>query len=135
MATLLNPYVSFPGTARSALEFYQSVFGGDLDIHPFGEYGQADAPEADNVMHATLTSAAGFTLMASDNPPGWAHQPGNNISISLSGDDEAELRGYWDKLTAEGTVMVPLEKQMWGDVFGMGADQFGIMWLVNISGS
>jgi PhnB protein len=135
MTTLLNPYISFPGTAREALEFYKSVFGGELEIHPFSEYGSPDAPEANDIMHATLQAAAGFTLMCSDNPPGWAHQPGTNITISLSGDDEAELRGYWDKLMVDGTVAVPLEKQMWGDIFGQGTDKFGIGWLVNISGS
>lgn len=135
MASLLNPYISFPGTAREALEFYKSVFGGDLELHTFGEYGSPDAPEANDVMHALLKTDSGFTIMAADNPPGMAHQPGNNISISLSGDDEAELRRYWDKLTVDGTVMVPLEKQMWGDIFGMAADRFGISWLVNISGS
>lgn len=135
MASLLNPYISFPGTAREALEFYKSVFGGDLELHTFGEYGSPDAPEANDVMHALLKTDSGFTIMAADNPPGMAHQPGNNISISLSGDDEAELRRYWDRLTVDGTVMVPLEKQMWGDIFGMAADRFGISWLVNISGS
>ncbi|MCE5292269.1 MAG: VOC family protein [Nocardiaceae bacterium] len=135
MAAMLNPYISFPGNAREALTFYHSVFGGDLDIHPFSEYGSPDAPEADNVMHGTLASPAGFTLMAADNPPGMPHVPGNNISISLSGDDETELRGYWDKLSADGTVAVALEKQMWGDTFGMATDSFGITWMVNIAGS
>ncbi|CAM3733874.1 VOC family protein [Smaragdicoccus niigatensis] len=135
MASMLNPYISFPGNAREALTFYHSVFGGDLEIHPFSEYGSPDAPEADNVMHGTLASSGGFTLMAADNPPGMPHVPGNNISISLSGDDEAELRGYWDKLTADGTIAVALEKQMWGDIFGMATDSFGITWLVNIAGS
>lgn len=135
MASMLNPYISFPGNAREALTFYHSVFGGDLEIHTFAEYGSPDAPEADNVMHGTLASSAGFTLMAADNPPGMPHVPGTNISISLSGDDEAELRGYWDKLSADGTVAVALEKQMWGDTFGMVTDSFGITWMVNIAGS
>lgn len=64
-----------------------------------------------------------------------AHNPGTNIAISLSGDDADELRGYWDKLSAGGTVSVPLEKQMWGDEFGMCVDRFGIGWMVNVSQS
>jgi PhnB protein len=61
------------------------------------------------------------------------HNPGNNFSVSLSGEDVAELQGYWEKLSTGGSVSVPLEKQMWGDVFGMCTDRFGISWMVNIS--
>ncbi len=70
--------------------------------------------------------------MGADTPPGMEHSPGNNFSVSLSGDDEDELRGYWEKLSAGGSVSVPLEKQMWGDVFGMCTDRFGISWMVDI---
>ncbi|HVL92610.1 MAG TPA: VOC family protein, partial [Acidimicrobiales bacterium] len=87
----------------------------------------------DQIMHGMLETDRGFTLMGADTPPGMEHRPGNNISISLSGDDDAELRGYWSSLSAGGTVVMPLEKQMWGDEFGMCVDQFGITWLVNIS--
>jgi PhnB protein len=99
----------------------------------FGEMGNPDAPEAGNVMHGMLATERGYTLMAADTPPGMEHRPGNNISVSLSGDDGEELRGYWDKLSSGGSVSVPLEKQMWGDEFGMCEDQFGITWMVNIS--
>ena len=61
------------------------------------------------------------------------HQPGNNITVSLSGDDGDELRGYWDKLSTAARSSMPLEKQMWGDEFGACTDQFGIAWMVNIS--
>lgn len=86
-------------------------------------------------MHAMLETPSGFTLMASDTPPGMNVTRGDNISVSLSGDDAAALRGYWEKLSAGGSVSVPLEKQMWGDVFGMCTDRFGIPWMVNISES
>ena len=99
----------------------------------FGEFGDPNAPGADGIMHAQLESKSGFTLMASDTPPGMERTTGDNISISLSGDDEQELRGYWDKLSQGGTVTLPLEKQMWGDLFGQCTDQFGIAWLVNIA--
>jgi PhnB protein len=131
MPSRLNPYVSFPGTAREAMEFYEQVFGGTLNMNTFGDFGGGDNPEG--IMHAQLETPSAFTLMASDMPPGMEFQPGNNISISLSGDDEGELRGYWDKLSDGGTVTMPLEKQMWGDVFGMCVDRFGIAWMVNIS--
>lgn len=58
--------------------------------------------------------------------------PGDNITVSLSGDDGDVLRGYWEQLSGTGTVSVPLEKQMWGDEFGACTDKFGISWLVNI---
>ena len=133
MASRLNPYISFPGTAREALEFYREVFGGQLAVNTFGEYGDKSAPEADKIMHGLLETDAGFTLMGADNPPGMELTAGNNIAVSLSGDDETELRGYWDKLADGATVAVPLEKQMWGDVFGMCTDRFGIGWMVNIT--
>jgi PhnB protein len=83
-------------------------------------------------MHGILETDNGFTLMGADTPPGMEHHPGDSIAVSLSGDDGDELRGYWEKLSAGGTVSVPLEKQMWGDEFGMCVDQFGIPWMVNI---
>ncbi|NUT49658.1 MAG: VOC family protein [Saccharothrix sp.] len=135
MTSRLNPYISFAGSAREAMEFYESVFGGTLTISTFGEYGQADAPEAEKVMHANLETPSGYTLMASDTPPGMPHNPGDNITISLSGDDAGELRGYFERLADGGKVTMPLEKQMWGDEFGALQDRFGINWMVNISGT
>ena len=132
MASRLNPYVSFDGNARQAMEFYKGVFGGTLNTNTFGEFGQADSPDADKVMHSQLETGSGFTLMASDTPTGMQRNPGDTITISLSGDDADALRGYWEKLSDGGAVSVPLEKQMWGDEFGMCEDRFGIPWMVNI---
>jgi PhnB protein len=132
MASRLNPYISFPGNARQAMEFYKRVFGGNLTLSTFGEYGAEDAPHADNIMHGMLESDNGLTLMGADTPPGAEHKPGDTITVSLSGDDSQELHGYWEKLSETGTVQMPLEKQMWGDEFGMCVDQFGVPWMVNI---
>ncbi|MFH8449416.1 VOC family protein [Streptomyces fungicidicus] len=133
MASLLNPYLSFDGNARQALEFYKEVFGGELRLNTYGDFGQAGAGHADKIMHGMLASPAGHTLMGADMPPGMSHAPGNNFAVSLSGDDESALRGYWEKLSDGGSVAVPLEKQMWGDVFGMCTDRFGIPWMVDIT--
>ena len=133
MASVLNPYLNFDGNARQALEFYKEVFGGELKLNTYGEYGDKNAPEANNVMHGQLETTSGYTLMGADNPPGAEHKPGNNITISLSGEDGDELRGYWETLSSGGMIMLPLEKQMWGDEFGMCADKFGIPWMVNIT--
>lgn len=135
MTIRLNPYLNFRDNARQAIEFYHSVFGGKLDLTTFKDGGMSQGPaDANLVMHSQLEADNGMTLMASDTPPGMDFKPGTNISISLSGADEKTLRGYWDKLSAGGTVMMPLEKAPWGDTFGMCTDKFGIQWLVNIAG-
>jgi PhnB protein len=131
MASRLNPYLSFTGNARQAMEFYKDVFGGELALNTFGEFGQQGA-DADKVMHAQLESPSGYTIMGADTPEGMTHTPGDTMTVSLSGDDSAELHGYWDKLAATGKVTMPLEKQMWGDEFGMVVDQFGVPWMINI---
>ncbi|MBB5916998.1 PhnB protein [Nocardia transvalensis] len=133
MAARLNPYISFADTARAALEFYREVFGGTLTLSTFGEFGDEQAPGAHLIMHGMLETPDGFTLMAADTPPGMEYAPGSSIAVSLSGDDAALLRGWWDRLSEGGTVAVPLEKQMWGDEFGMCSDRFGIGWMVNIA--
>ena len=133
MTSRLNPYISFPGNAREAMEFYSDVFGGKLDINTFGEFGTQEPDQASKVMHAQLESDNGMTIMASDLAPGMEHHPGNNITVSLSGDDADELRGYWEKLSAGGNITMQLEKQMWGDEFGMCVDRFGVAWMVNIA--
>jgi PhnB protein len=132
---LLNPYISFRGNAREAMEFYRSVFGGELAVDTFGESGMAQDPSsADLVMHAQLTTPGGLTLMGSDTPEGMEYQEGSRITVSLSGDDETTLRGYWDALSDGGTVAMPLEKAPWGDSFGMCIDRYGVSWFVNIAG-
>jgi PhnB protein len=131
--SVLNPYISFRDNARQALEFYRDVFGGNLNVNTFGQYGDPNSPGADNVMHGQLDADNGFTLMAADTPPGMDFNEGaGNMTISLSGDDEQELRGYWDKLSDGGTVTMPFEKQMWGDLFGMCTDKFGVPWMVDV---
>jgi len=130
VASRLNPYLNFDGNARGAMEFYRDVFGGSLTLNTFGEYGDAGN---DKIMHGMLETASGYSIMGADTPPGMPYTPGDTITVSLSGDDGDELRRYWDKLSDGGTVSVPLEKQMWGDEFGMCVDRFGVGWMVNIS--
>jgi PhnB protein len=134
MASRLNPYINFAGDARQAMEFYEQVFGGTLTLNTFGDFG-AEGEPAGNIMHGQLETPSGYTIMGADSASGDELTPGNNIAVSLSGDDTDELRGYWDKLVEGGTVPVPLEKQMWGDQFGMCVDRFGVTWMVNIAGA
>jgi PhnB protein len=132
--TTLNPYLSFRDNAREVMEFYKSVFGGELTVSTFGEYQASQDPaEQDKVMHSMLTTDGGMVLMASDTPNSMDLSPGSSISVSLSGEDEAELRRYWDGLVEGGMVAMPLEKAPWGDTFGMCVDKFGISWLVNVT--
>ncbi len=134
MASRLNPYISYNGNAREAFEFYKEVFGGELAMNTFGEFGASESPDADKIMHAMLEAPNGFTLMGSDTPAELEFKPGTTMSVSLSGDDDGDdLRGYYEKLAEAGTVTMPLEKQMWGDEFGMVVDQFGVSWMVNIT--
>ena len=134
MPSVLNPYLSFAGNAREALDFYREVFGGESSAMTYGEgMGAPDAPGADLVMHGQLDTPAGYTLMVSDAPPGMEHSAGSSISISLSGDDGDELRGYFAALSGSGTVTMPLDKQVWGDEFGMCTDRFGVAWMVDIA--
>ena len=134
---LLNPYISFRDTAREAMEFYRSVFGGELTVATFGEYEMPGIgeDERDKVMHAQLTTPSGFTLMAADTPAFMERTAGTTITVSLSGNEQDELRGYWERLADGGTVTLPLDQSPWGDSFGQLVDRFGIAWMVNIAGT
>lgn len=133
--TKLNPYLSFKDNAREAMEFYKTVFGGNLVLNTFKDQGMVQDPnDAELIMHSQLDTANGFTLMGSDTPAHMGGTPSANGTISLSGEDETELKGYWDKLAEGGSVTYPLEKAPWGDHFGMLTDKFGIGWMVNIAG-
>ena len=136
MGVLLNPYLSFRDNAREAMEFYKSVFGGELAVNTFGDFGSpVEEGEQGLVMHSQLEGDNGIVLMGADTPRQMEFKEGSNGSVSLSGDDENTLRGYWDKLSGGGTVTVPLEKAPWGDTFGMCVDRFDVSWLINIAGS
>lgn len=136
MAVRLNPYLSFRDNAREAMEFYRSVLGGELTLNTFAEFQASEDPtEQDKIMHAMLETPTGLVLMGADTPNSMEYKPIEGISISLSGDDESDLRGYWDGLVKGGTVVAPLEASPWGDTFGMCVDQFGVNWMVNIAGT
>jgi PhnB protein len=132
MTVRLNPYLSFRDNAREAMTFYESVFGGELSISTFAEFhASADPSEQDKVMHSQLETPDGLVLMAADTPDGMEYRPQAGVSVSLSGDDEARLRGYWERLSEGGNVAMSFEKAPWGATFGMCVDRFGTTWLVN----
>ncbi|KRB36495.1 VOC family protein [Microbacterium sp. Root180] len=131
----LNPYLSFQNQAREAMTFYQSVFGGELDVSTFGQFeGMVQDPaENDLVMHAQLTSPDGFVLMGADTPTGMEYRRPAGISVSVSGDDEAALQRWWDALSAGGTTVMPFATPPWGGRFGMLTDRFGIDWMLALN--
>src|SRR5215217_4939974 len=123
MAVVLNPYLSFRDNAREAMTFYHSVFGGELTVSTFADFdASADPTEQHKIMHSQL-----------ETPEGMEYRPQAGVSVSLSGDDEARLRGYWERLSEGGSVTVPFEKAPWGDTFGMCVDRFGTSWVVNVA--
>jgi PhnB protein len=135
MPVRLNPYLNFRDTAREAMTFYHSVLGGELTVSTFGDFHASEDPaEQEKVMHAQLETPDGLTLMAADTPNSMTFKGQSGVSVSLSGDDEARLRGYFEALSEGGTVVMPLEKAPWGDTFGMFVDRFGTSWLVNAAG-
>ena len=132
MASRLNPYLNFNGNARQALEFYANVFGGNLTLSTFADFGRPGS-DADKIMHGQLDTEAGYTIMAADITSEMGYQAPAGFSVSVSGDDAGALHGYFEKLSAGGTTTMPMQKQVWGDEFGMCVDRFGVSWLVNIS--
>jgi PhnB protein len=135
MQTKLNAYLSFRNNARQAMEFYRSVFGGKLTLNTFKEFHASEDPnEGDKIMHAMLEADNGITFMAADTPNQMEYRPGANISMSLSGGNEKELRAWFGQISKGGKITMPLEKAPWGDTFGMCTDQFGVNWMVNITG-
>ncbi len=133
MASVLNAYLNFDGNARQALEFYQSVFGGELALSTFAQFGAPASPDAERIMHGLLQTDGGYTIMGADVTSEMEYKAPAGFSLSLSGDDAEVLRGYWERLSGSGTVTMPLDKQVWGDEFGMCVDGFGVPWMVNIS--
>jgi PhnB protein len=131
MTVNVNPYLSFNGNCREAMEFYRSVLGGELTVNTFGQFG-GDPALADKVMHAMLLGGKGI-LMASDTGPGMPYTPGNTMTVSVSGAVGDGLEDVWSKVSAGGQVNVPFEKQMWGDTFGQCVDKYGIPWMVNVT--
>ncbi|CAN5146739.1 VOC family protein [soil metagenome] len=134
MTVQLSPYLNFRTEAREAMEFYKSVLGGDLIVSTFADFqAPVEDSEKDLVMHSQLTTPIGLLLMGADTPSQMEYRPAGGFAVSLSGDDEAELTAYWNRLSAGAEIQEPLEKAPWGDSFGMLTDKFGVAWLVNIS--
>ncbi len=128
----LSPYLVFDGNCGEAMKFYQSILGGKLEMQTFADAPMESAADMKSkIMHATLQNDT-LSFMASDNMPGNTFVSGNNVHLSVAGNDEKTLTDYFNKLAVGGKIVMPLQKQFWGDVFGMLTDKYGIHWMFNI---
>jgi PhnB protein len=128
-----TPYLHLPGTAGEALTFYGDVFGCDVRLHTFAEFGRTDGP-ADAVAHGYLEGGP-VTLFASDaagdEPPFRAE----GLMLALLGTaDPATLRTWFDRLAEGGRVVDDLQRRSWGDSDGQVVDRYGLRWLVGFQG-
>lgn len=134
----LTPYRQFNGNAKEAMEFYQSVFGGELQMMPFSAVHSEEEVDGDGdkIMHAELRIDGKKFLFAADIPHMMQRMKGEDTPLSLTGDAEleTELRGYWDKLAEGAKITMPLESVPWGAIYGALEDRFGTHWMFNIGG-
>lgn len=130
----IAPYLTFDGNCKEALAFYQRVLGGTVEAHPLSEYypDKAGTPDGEKIMHGMLKNDAA-SFMASDKIMDGTYVIGHHMSMALTGNDAGYLKHAFDGLAEGGSVTVPFAKQVWGDEFGMLTDQFGIVWMVNVS--
>lgn len=138
---LLSPYINFDTHTKEAMNFYHSIFGGELEMSTFGQGGaQVAESEKDLIMHAALT-APEISILGCDSPKSTEMSmptPSKNgmVSLSISGNssESKKIHEYFTGLAAGGQVTMPLEKAPWGAEFGMLTDKFGVNWLINIDG-
>jgi PhnB protein len=127
-------HLNFRGDARAALEFYQSVFGGDLAAVTYKDAGNLRNPaEADQVMWGQVLAGDGFHVMAYDVP---SHLPWNrgenSFFLSVRGESAEEITAYWEKLSVGATVAQPLAPAQWAPLYGMLTDRFGVVWVLDV---
>lgn len=127
----LTPYLHFDGNCEEAVSSYKSIFNGNLDIKRF-ETAPMEVPEShkSKVLHAVLTFGNN-TIMASDSFPGSPVTRGNDTVLSLELENEKQAREIYEALTKDGKIIMPLERQFWGAIFGQLEDRFGVRWMVS----
>jgi PhnB protein len=127
----LNPYLNFEGNCAEAMNFYQSVFGGNLEISRFSDFPNPSLTEEykDKVMHGVLKSET-ITVMASDGMPGKKVVFGDSVNCSLAGEDGLSLTKFFNGLSEGGNVTIPLEKQVWGDLHDKNKEPGRIMFVL-----
>jgi PhnB protein len=133
MKTELIPYLNFNGNTEEVLNFYKDALNGEITlINRFGESPMpVDEDYKDKIIHARLVFGGDNMIMMSDGMKGKEISTDGNIQLSIQMEDGAELKSAFDKLSAGGTVTMPLQVQFWGDLFGMLKDKFGVSWMFN----
>ena len=150
MTITTTTHLNFRGTARQALEFYRSVFGGEVTLATYADFGMpAELPGADKIVFGQISSPAGIRLMAYDVPgqddPDATATAGstrreNGVTItdrtffqSLQAESLDELTPYWDGLAEGAEIVEPLAASAWTPGFGMLTDRFGVTWVLDAS--
>lgn len=131
--TQINAYLTFNGNCREAMTFYQTCLGGELSFQTVGESplsARMPGRMKDCILHATLTKDA-LTLMGSDMVTGQGLIKGNNVTLSLNCSSEAEVKTFYEQLSAGGVATHQLEESFWGALFGDLTDKFGNHWILN----
>lgn len=132
MTVNVTPHLNFRGDARQALEFYQTVFGGELTIASYADMGNTDPETADHVTFGQVVADNGFRVMAYDAYPHLEWDQGKDpFFVSLRGTDPDELRGYWDKLVEGADVRQPIGPSAWAPLYGQLTDRFGVTWVLD----
>ncbi|MFT3826680.1 MAG: VOC family protein [Chitinophagaceae bacterium] len=133
MPIQVSPYLGFNGKCREAMTYYHECFGGDLTFMTVAETpvaAQCPSGIQDHIMHSMLANGA-FVLMATDMSRPDIVTEGAGTAISLNFDTEADIRVCYEKLAAGGKVLDPLQNSFWGSLFGVLADKYGKVWLLN----
>jgi len=133
----ISPYLTFKGECEAAFRFYEQCLGGKLgEIFRYEGSPLADQAPPDwrnKVMHTSLTVGR-QVLMGADIAPDRYEEP-KGVSLSIQLNDTAAAERIFRELSANGRIVMPLEKTFWAARFGVVADRFGISWLINCDGS
>ncbi|GAB2575375.1 VOC family protein [Kribbella endophytica] len=135
MSVTTTTHLNFRGQARAALEFYRTVFGGEIALVTYGDAGQAQDPAAaDQIMWGQVQGGQGIHVMAYDVPAWMQYEPGvNAVFVSLRGTDADELTAYWKELADGADVVQDLGPAAWSPLYGMLKDRFGVVWVLDLA--
>lgn len=120
-------YILFPGDARHALGFYHSVFGGQLALSTYSQFGRRDGP-GDAIAHGVLTGE--IALYGADAGADERAVRTEGLMLSILGANPARSRTWFERLAEGGTVLDPLRQRAWGDWDGQVRDRYGLRWLI-----
>ena len=132
MKQQVAPYINFQGRAREAMELYQRVLGGKLELYAAGDNGAPRPAEpGDPIQHARLRGD-GFLVIGSDGHPSYPATRGNNVAIVLVGREQAAMQAAFERLSEGGQVKMPLTEGPWGGAAAWLTDRFGINWNLDL---